>query len=477
MPLYLGSKMVSVLSGAAGGSSAKLPVLEELTATENKEYTPGEGVDGFSKVVVNVESPVDLESLIAVCDAINGEAVDGEPVEAKVMRLMQTKEDIKAALIEQGQTVTDADAFSSYADKVRAIEGSGTIEGLCNIYYMSDDGKTRLFKKPVMWGDTAGDVIALKMMDTPTKEEENVENTFLGWTDEVGGTVKTSMFKTVTEDRIVYAVFKSVAIIDSGECGEAVTWKLNAENKLTISGEGAITDFANSTSVPWYSYKSTITELAIEDGISHIGNWSFYECRNVTSVTIPDSVTSIGSDAFKSCSRLTSVTIPDSVTTLGTGAFNFNSALTSVIIGNGITHIPNYCFNQASNLTNVSLGNSITHIGASAFGQCYKLNSITLPSSVVSIGEKAFYLSVITSLVIPSNVTYIGKRAFYQTSTASQTPVLIMATFKKTSGWWYADTSEAANGTDISDVDLDNAYTAASYLTNTLVEYYWHRTE
>lgn len=30
------------------------PVLEELNITENGEYTPGEGVDGFSKVVANV---------------------------------------------------------------------------------------------------------------------------------------------------------------------------------------------------------------------------------------------------------------------------------------------------------------------------------------------------------------------------------------------------------------------------------------
>lgn len=32
------------------------PTLEELTITENGEYAPGEGVDGFSKVVANIES-------------------------------------------------------------------------------------------------------------------------------------------------------------------------------------------------------------------------------------------------------------------------------------------------------------------------------------------------------------------------------------------------------------------------------------
>lgn len=46
-------QMATAISGIQTGSD---PVLEELSITENGEYTPDEGVDGFSKVTVAVES-------------------------------------------------------------------------------------------------------------------------------------------------------------------------------------------------------------------------------------------------------------------------------------------------------------------------------------------------------------------------------------------------------------------------------------
>ena len=44
----------------------------------------------------------------------------------KLSLLQQTKADIKAAIIEKGQSVADADPFSSYPQKIRAIEGGGS---------------------------------------------------------------------------------------------------------------------------------------------------------------------------------------------------------------------------------------------------------------------------------------------------------------------------------------------------------------
>ena len=65
-----------------------------------------------------------------------------------------------------------------------------------------------------------------------------------------------------------------------------------------------------------------LTEYAIPNSVTEIGDWAFYNCSNLTSVTIPNSVTEIGDWAFLYCSSLTSVTIPDSVTEIGRESFH-----------------------------------------------------------------------------------------------------------------------------------------------------------
>ncbi len=65
---------------------------------------------------------------------------------------------------------------------------------------------------------------------------------------------------------------------------------------------------------PWYSQRSKIKKVIIEQGVTNIGNGAFYNCTRITSITIPNSVTSIGDYVFRGCSGLTSITIPNSVT-------------------------------------------------------------------------------------------------------------------------------------------------------------------
>ena len=134
-------------------------------------------------------------------------------------------------------------------------------------------------------------------------------------------------------------------IYDSGSCGENVTWTLTADGTLTISGTGAMTDYTYDSRSPWYSCRTYIKRVVMQQGVTSIGGDAFSGCAALTSVTIPGSVTSIGGDAFSGCAALTSVEIP----------------------------------------------NGVTAIGGSTFSNCIRLAKVTIPKSVTSIGKNAFY--------------------------------------------------------------------------------------
>ncbi len=177
--------------------------------------------------------------------------------------------------------------------------------------------------------------------------------------------------------------------IDSGSCGDDLTYTLDQKGKLTISGTGKINRSA-FMGMGVFNYSDEIRSVVISRGVTEIGDDAFEECTNLTSVTIPDSVTIIGNGAFECCYKLTSVVIPDSVTTIGSGVFNLCESLTSVTLSNSITSINNDAFNCTS-LTSIVIPKGVTSIGNSAFGGCSGLTSVTIPKSVNSISDSAFY--------------------------------------------------------------------------------------
>ena len=191
-------------------------------------------------------------------------------------------------------------------------------------------------------------------------------------------------------------------------------WEI-VDGVLTISGTGAMpTTFTNSGGTnPWWSSRTNITTVIIQDGVTSIGNNSFYNHTGLTSVTIPNSVTSIGNYAFSGCTGLTSITIPNSVTSIGDGAFNGCKGLTSITIPNSVNTIASGAFRDCSGLTSITIPNSVTSIGTSAFNGCTGLTSVTIPNSVTSIELAAFYdCSGLTSVTIPNSVTAVGTSAF-----------------------------------------------------------------
>ena len=200
----------------------------------------------------------------------------------------------------------------------------------------------------------------------------------------------------------------------SGTCGDNLTWILDDNGTLTISGTGAMTNYSSTLSIPWYNIRSSIKKVLVEQGVTTIGKSAFYDCGYLASITIPDSVTEIGDGAFYWCYNLESITIPDSITTIGNFAFWCCDRLTSVTLGGNVTTIGNYAFYGCKSLTSITIPDSVTEIGDGAFYWCESLTSITIPNNVTTIGEEAFsYCLSLKSVTIPDSVTEIGDSAFY----------------------------------------------------------------
>ena len=238
-------------------------------------------------------------------------------------------------------------------------------------------------------------------------------------------------------------------VVTSGTCGAEVTWTLDSEGVLTISGSGDMYDYGSSGfGAPWHGIRSRVKSAVIAEGVTSIGLSAFEGCSSLTSVTIPNSVTSIGEYAFSYCTSLTSVTIPDSVTSISGFAFEDCTSLTSVTIPDSVTSIGVGAFASCTSLTGIwvaegnshyssdasgvlfnkdkttlvqcpgafaayTIPDSVASIGAYAFCDCTSLTSVTIPDSVTSISGFAFEdCTSLTRVTIPDSVTIIGGNAF-----------------------------------------------------------------
>ena len=154
--------------------------------------------------------------------------------------------------------------------------------------------------------------------------------------------------------------------VASGQCGDDVYWTLTPDNVLTISGSGDMY-YALYSSNPWYSYRSSIKTVVIEEGVTSISAYAFFYFTALESVEIPEGVTSIGFCAFYNCSSLESAQLPDSLVYVGAGAFLDCTSLTSITIPAGVSEIK-----------------------ADAFYYCTSLSSITFEGSAPECDEMVF---------------------------------------------------------------------------------------
>ena len=202
-----------------------------------------------------------------------------------------------------------------------------------------------------------------------------------------------------------------------------------------------------------------VTELAIPQGVTAVGNYAFYNAKAITSVTIPATVTELGGYAFYGCDNLTSVTVAwAEPITIGSSRFSNRAnailyvptgtkalyeaadywkefkeihevAIDGTVLIDGIY----YALDGTSGTATVVSGDNtytgsvtipaqieyggvtypVTAIGIKAFQGCGELTSIDIPSSIVTIDDYAFQgCSSLAEVNIPASVTTLGGYAF-----------------------------------------------------------------
>ena len=137
------------------------------------------------------------------------------------------------------------------------------------------------------------------------------------------------------------------------DCGSSMTvniadiesWcemKLGNEHSSPLSSAGKV-----------LVYDIETTDIVIPNTVTSIGNFTFYQCRQIKSLTIPGSVSTIGSSAFEDCTGLASISLSYGNTLIGGSTFEGCTGLTEVTIPGSVNFIGINAFKNCRNLSTI----------------------------------------------------------------------------------------------------------------------------
>ena len=210
------------------------------------------------------------------------------------------------------------------------------------------------------------------------------------------------------------AVTASAAdVIDSGTCGE-VTWTLDRDGTLTLSGSGSTKYYMEPGQWPWDPYHDQIRSVVVQDGVQ-IGRIfedfgereGYYPALTTVTINATDSffdvvnAASFGFSPFRGCNNLQEINV--------TGSNSDYSSVDGVL----------YSKNQGSLLlfpagkAEVKIPETVGAIHFYAFEDCQKLTSITIPDHVETIYGYAFNnCSSLTSVEIGTGLELLYNDPF-----------------------------------------------------------------
>ncbi len=200
--------------------------------------------------------------------------------------------------------------------------------------------------------------------------------------------------------------------LSDNTCGSNLTWAVDENGTLTISGTGAMTDYAYSPCAPWYGYRTRITAVVAEAGVTSIGSFAFNDCSHITTATLPAELTAVGNYAFDSCTGLTDVVYNGRIADWK----NITIALHNDPLLNAAIH---YMPGHAHELTKVNAVVSCTETGVAEHYVCDICGALfadaegTEPATGASLTTPAVGHDLTLTEAVAAGHTTPGSNAYY----------------------------------------------------------------
>ena len=213
---------------------------------------------------------------------------------------------------------------------------------------------------------------------------------------------------------LVLSMAPAARAAESGSCGSNLSWSYS-DGTLTITGSGDMTDYPQSSAVPWYGFREEIQRLELPSGLTSIGSMAFYGCTGLSAVDLPDTVRKVGRYAFSGCSRITMLDLGSSLETIGMGAFYDLRKLTSLRFPATLTSIGEEAFYHCSSLSAISVPASVSSIGAAAFAYCTSLLRAELNCAMTKIPDWLFFgCNQLSTVILSSTISDVGNSSFQE---------------------------------------------------------------
>lgn len=185
--------------------------------------------------------------------------------------------------------------------------------------------------------------------------------------------------------------------------GKNLSWSLDLDTgELTISGTGEMKSYGfRGLDSPWHAYIDSIRSVRIGDGITSIGHYAFYGCKNLQGTFyIPQNVSSIGAMAFEECTAINCISVDE--------GNQYFIVANDILMNQEKTRVL-WC--PKTKTGQLILPKETRTIDSTAFSGCKQLTGpLVLPKGVNVIGDEAFRFceGLSGDLVIPEGIETLG---------------------------------------------------------------------